>query len=296
MSDNQGGSFLSEAAASPVDGTPSGDAPVAPPTNGADTSVQSVLDGPPEWAPAKYWDAEKKSVRYEDMGRGYMNLEKLLGREKVPVPSDQEDRDGWDRWYKASGRPEKPDDYEFKSPELPKDLPYDGETEKTFRTWAHVNGLNKQQAANLYDGYVSQQLERHAAWHKAQQDHRRELETNLAREYGNKLESVKQSAGMIIRENADPEFHQYLSESGLGNDPRMVRFLAKIGSRMTGETKLKGAPQPQAQPQDFQRAIADFRDKHKEALFNKNHPNHDIRVKEFNKLFEGAYGNEPFAR
>lgn len=294
-----GGSFLAEAAAEQEDGTPAAGArenAAAAPVDGAQEAINGVIDGPPEWAPKKYWDAEKKSVNVEELSKGYSNLEKLLGREKVPVPTDEEDQDGWDRWFKASGRPESPDKYQFKEPELPEDLPYDKEAEANFRTWAHLNGLNQKQANNLYDGYVKTQLERHVAWHNDQKQRRQELEHNLQREFGNRLDAVKQRAGLVVRENADPEFHQFLNESGLGNDPRMIRFMAKVGEKLTGETKLQGRAQPAAQPQDYDRAIADFRDKHKEALFDANHPNHAVRVKEFNKLFEGAYGTEPFQR
>jgi hypothetical protein len=297
---NEGGSFLAEAAgaADAGNGTPAdGGMGNAAPVDGANEAIEDAMDGPPEWAPKKYWNPDKRQLEVEELAKGYVNLEKLLGREKVPLPTDDEDQEGWERVYKAIGRPEKPDEYQFNSPELPEDLPYDKEAEQNFRTWAHVNGLNKKQAANLYDGYVKHQLERHAAWHKQQQDYRRELEGNLQREYGNKLESVKQRAGLIIRENADPEFHQYLTESGLGNDPRMVRFLDRVGQKLVGETKLKGTPKvAEAEPQDYQRAIADYREKHKEALFNRDHPNHELRVKEFNRLFEGAFGTEPANR
>lgn len=301
MSNETAGSFLAEAAGAVEDegGTPAAGADHAAraPVDGADEALGEAVDGPPEWAPKKYWNADKRQLEVEELAKGYSNLEKLLGREKVPLPTDDDDRDGWERWFKAAGRPDKPDEYQFEAPELPQDLPYDKEAETNFRTWAHVNGLSKKQAANLYDGYVKHQLERHAGWHKQQQEYRRELEGNLQREYGNKLESVKQRAGMIIRENADPEFHQYLTESGLGNDPRMVRFLDRVGQKLTGETKLKGTPKTASpEPQDYQRAIADYREKHKEALFNRDHPNHELRVKEFNKLFEGAFGNEPANR
>lgn len=294
MSNAQGGSFLAEAASSaPVNGTPAEGGTSAPPADGAQAAVQDAIDGPPEWAPKKYWDPEKKQVRVEELGRGYASLEKLLGREKVPLPADDDDKEGWERWWKATGRPDSPDGYEFKAPELPQDLPYDKESEQNFRTWAHVNGLSKKQANNLYEGYVKHQIERHAGWSKEQQNYRNELEIKLQREYGNKLDAVKQRAGMVVRENADPEFHEFLNSTGLGNDPRMIRFMDKIGQKITGDTRLKGAPPQQAQPQDFQRAIADFRDKHKDALYDKDHPNHAIRVTEYNKLFEGAYGTDP---
>lgn len=297
-----GGSFLGEAAAAVEDqegGTPAAgarDDAAAAPGFGAEDAVRDTMDGPPEWAPRKYWDDEKRQLRVEEMAKGYQNLEKLLGREKVPVPADDDDRDGWERWFKATGRPDKPDEYQFQEPELPEDLPYDKEAETNFRTWAHLNGLNQKQANNLYDGYVKHQLERHVAWHNTQKQQRQELDHALEREYGNKLPAVKQNVGALIKANADPEFYEYLDSTGQGNDPRMLRFLYRISQRLQGETKLVGSVKPAPAPQDYEKAIADFRDKHKEALFNAEHPNHAVRVKEFNKLFEGAYGTDPFTR
>lgn len=294
MSEGAGGSFLADAAAAaPAEnGTPAAQGA----QSGDAAAIADAQNAPPEWAPAKYWDAEKREVRTQDLGKAYINLEKLLGREKVPVPTDDDDKDGWERWYAASGRPEAPDKYEFNRPELPPDLPYDEDTEKNFRTWAHINGLSKKQATNLYDGFVKTQIERHAGWAQQQKQQRGELEASLQREFGNRLESVKSAAGLAIRENADPEFHAYLNETGLGNDPRMIRFMAKVGAKLTGETKLKGAPAPAPNVTDYKAAIADYREKHKEALFNRDHPNHELRAKEYSRLFEGAYGTEPANR
>jgi hypothetical protein len=44
--------------------------------------LQDVQDGPPEGIPLKYWDAENREVRVDEMAQGYNNLEKLLGTEK----------------------------------------------------------------------------------------------------------------------------------------------------------------------------------------------------------------------
>lgn len=289
MSEGAGGSFLSEAAAAapPMEnGTPAAGAVVgAAPVNGAAPADDAI----PEWVPKKYWDAEKKSARVEDLGRAYTNLEKLLGREKIPVPVDENDEEGWQRWYNAAGRPEAPDKYEFQRPELPPDLPYDEDTEKAFRAWSHSNGLSKKQAKNLYEGFVKTQIERHAGWAKEQQQRKAELEAGLQREYGGKLESVKAQAGSVVREFADPEFREFLDQSQLGNDPRMIRFMAKVGAKMQGETRLKGAPPAAPDIKDYKTAIADFREKHKDALFDRDHPNHALRVQEYTRLFQGAH-------
>lgn len=295
MSEETGGSFLSEAAtaAQPVEnGTPAAVAMGTAPAKG----VEPAQDEIPDWVPKKYWDAEKKSARVEDLGRSYINLEKLLGREKIPIPVDDNDEEGWQRWYNAAGRPETPDKYEFQRPELPPELPYDEDTEKAFRAWSHSNGLSKKQAKNLYDGFVKKQIEHHAGWAKEQQQRKAEREAGLQREHGAKLESVKAQAGSAMREFADPEFHEFLNESQLGNDPRMIRFMVKVGAKMQGETRLKGAPPSAPDVKDYNTAIADFRERHKDALFNRDHPNHALRVQEYTKLFQGAHGDDPANR
>lgn len=260
------------------------------PVDGAQAAIQGALDAPPEWAPPKFWDPEKKAVRSEDLGKAYQNLEKLLGREKIPVPTADDDEEGWQRWYAASGRPEAPDNYEFKRPELPADMPYDDELEKSFKTFAHVNGLNKKQAAALYEGYAKTQMERHAAYSTQQKQAVSQVETALRREYGNTYEQAVGQAKAALAQYADAEYLQFLEQSGQGNDPRVIRAWIKVGKEMSGDTKLRGNVQPAAQPADLERAIADFRTQHSEAMFKKDHPDHDRRVKEYSKLFEARFG------
>lgn len=261
-------------------------APQAAPGSAAE-AVQGVVDGPPEWAPSKFWDGERKSIKVEDLGRGYQNLEKLLGREKVPVPTSDEDEEGWQRWYAASGRPEAPDKYEFKRPDkLPDGLDYDEDTETEFRQWAHINGLNKKQANNLYEGYVKRQIERQSAYSTHIKQARATVESDMRREFGAQYEGKVKLAQSALSKYADPEYLRYLDESGRGNDPREIRAWIRVGEELSGSTKLKGTPAAEAAPEDLDRAISDFRLKHKDGLHQKDHPDHDRLVREYNKLFE----------
>lgn len=285
MSDNQGSSILTADVPAGAGGNP------APQLNAAQQALADAQEANdiPEYIPAKFWDKDRKTAKIEDMGRSYQSLEKLLGREKVPVPTSEDDDEGWNRWYAAMGRPEDPEKYEFKRPDLPNDLPYDEDTEKAFRNWAHKNGLNKKQANNLYDAFVKTQVERHAAYNDHQKQSRAKIEIDLRREYGNGYDGKVNLAKTAIREFADPDYLAWLDESGMGNDPRMIRAWIKVGEKMTGETQLRGKPVAEAQPADLDRAIADFRDKFKEALWNKDHPNHEQRNKELRKLYETRF-------
>lgn len=292
MSLDEGGSTILTEGAAPAGagGNPAGGAQSAAPADGAQAAIQQAQNGPPEYIPAKFWDADKKAPKIEDLGKSYQNLEKLLGREKVPAPLGDEDQEGWDRWYRASGRPDKADDYEFERPAaLPKGIDYDEATEKSFREWAHINGLNKKQAKNLYDGYVKSQVERAAEYEKYQTQAQSQARDSLQREYGAQYDAKMARAKAALGKYADPDYFKFLNESGQGNDPRMIRAWIKIGEEMAGDERLKGAAAPSAAPADLDRAIADFRQRHEKALFSKEHPDHDVRVREYNKLFEARY-------
>jgi len=284
----EAGSLLTEAPS--ASGNPTPDAP----RNAAQEALATAQEQNdiPEWAPEKFWDRERKTVKAEDLGRSYKNLEKLLGTEKVPRPTSDDDEEGWERWYKASGRPDSEDKYEFKRPELPPDLPYDEEAEKNFRTWAKANGLNKRQAANLYEAYAKTQMERHAAYHTGQKQARAQIEQNLRREHGGQYEAKVNLARQAIREFADPDYMKWLDETGAGNDPRVIRSWIRVGEKMSGPTKLHGAPVADRNETDLKTAISNFREKHAEALWKKEHPDHDLRVREYNKLFQALYPDQ----
>lgn len=80
--------------------------PGGAPPSGDWLSALGVAD--PEvssWATSKGWKSPADALV------SHRNLEKLLGSEKIPVPKDANDAEGWDRFYKAAGRPDAPDGY-----------------------------------------------------------------------------------------------------------------------------------------------------------------------------------------
>ena len=259
------------------------------PPNGADAAIQAVLDGPPEYIPAKYWDADKKTAKLEDLGRGYQSLEKMLGRDRIPVPTGDDDVEGWQRWAVANGRPEKPDEYEFERPVLPEDLPYDEGAEQVLRQLAHSNGMNKKQAKNFYNDLVKFQIERHASYHQHQKQAKAEVSADILREHGAQYERVVADAQTALKHFGDEETFQELNATGLGNHRGLLRMLSRVGREMTGDTQIKGRPAPQAQPADLDRAIAEFRSAHHKVLFDNQHPDHARRTKEYDELFDRRY-------
>lgn len=290
-----GSSFLASVAPA---GAPQGDggnpagAAASAPVSEAQAALQSQLDGPPEWAPEKFWDKEKKTVKVEDLGKSYKNLEQLLGREKIPVVQDWENPEEVTRWAIANGRPEAPDKYEFKRPDLPEGMTYADELEKSFRQRAFEAGFNPRQATAMYEFGVKQRLEEHTQYQQMRKETRQQLEQSLERTYGRQLPDVKQTAGAVMSKFMTPELKQMLDESGYGDHPAMVDFVYKVGKASMGDTRLVGTrePQRQAQTQDFDAAIANYRAQHKEALFDPQHPNHRRASAGLEELYKRKHG------
>lgn len=130
---------------------------------------QPVTPPPPAAAPAAPPAAAPKDWRehldpsiasdstladFKDPGevvKSYVHLRKMIGRDKVPVPSDDAPQEQWDAFYERTGRPKEAKGYELKKPaDLPDWYQYRGETESAFADIAHKNGLNKKQAQEVW--------------------------------------------------------------------------------------------------------------------------------------------------
>jgi hypothetical protein len=283
MSEDTGATFLT-AGGTPQPETQEGEAQEGAPNGHANGEANG--DARPEWLPEKFYVDGKPD--YENLGKNYLSLEKLLGSEKVPVPKSDDDQEAWDRWYGAV-RPKEAKDYAFEKPaDLPQNF-YDETAEEAFRSWAHQNGLSKRQAANLHKAYVSTNLERHQAWETAKRSERAKLQTDLMREHGGQYEGFAKTAQATMHKYGDPEFNKYLEESGLGNHPAMIRFMGRVGKDMMGDRALKGSPRPEVNMGDLDQQISEFRKKHDEALRDRGNPDHDRLVTQMHALYSKRF-------
>jgi hypothetical protein len=257
-------------------------------TNGTATATPQ---GRPDWFPQKYWKDDRPD--HEGLAKGYASLEKLLGSEKIPVVSNWEDQEAANRWYKAAGRPDDAKGYEFSKPEKLPDGFYDDTAEASFRDWAFQNGLSKRQAASLHENYVKANLERVNAYQEQQRTQRERLKGDLIREHGAAYEGFSKGATAAVTRYADPDFKAWLDETGLGDDPRMVRVFGRIGKDMMGDTALRGQPKVEVNTADLEKQIGEYRDKYSKELYDKTHPEHARHVAAFNKLFSLRYPEPP---
>src|SRR3990167_9967125 len=93
-------------------------------------------------------DASLKDIKdLTGLAKGYVSAQKLIGS-KINIPKEG-DEAAWNDLYGKLGRPESPDKYQVKRPELPKEMGYDENAEKQFLPVAHKIGLNGKQVDAL---------------------------------------------------------------------------------------------------------------------------------------------------
>lgn len=234
--------------------------------------------------------------KFTDLGafaKSYVNLERMLGAEKIPRPKGDFDPTAteWQMYLDAGGRPKDASEYKFEEAKLPDGLPYDKGLEDKFKSAAHMAGLNNKQAAMLRDMFAAYQAETFTAAQRDYQVGRQEAEQALQKELGQAYEPTVNAAKAALKEYADDKFVNWLNESGMGNHPEIVRVFGKIGKEMLGDSKLKtGTDGAFNTPGDYKKAAEEYRLKYADALFNNMHPEHKIRSEELWKLTQKAFG------
>ena len=161
-----------------------------------------------------------------NLARSYVNAQRLIGSDKVPLPKNPTEED-LDNIYSKLGRPETPQGYE---------LPVDGnviteEVAAQYADIAHNLRLTPQQAQGVLDYYKStvQQTSEGLAEQAEQQAEQTTAE--LQKEWGQAFEQKVTAAKEIVDQFAGPELLQMKLEDGtlIGNHPTFIKAFAAMG-------------------------------------------------------------------
>ena len=177
--------------------------------------------------------------------QSYGELEKLLGHEKVPIPKDVNDVEGWNRLSKALGVPDKAEGYGLADASIPKDLADMGLTlnKNEFAEVMHAHKVPPATVKGIWDIYQKKAI---SAYQNAMQEQQKSLTTTinaLRGEWGDAYDTNIELGQMVINKfSVDQGMNDYLT-AVLSKDPRGIKFLAKIGDQFAenkvGEFQMK---------------------------------------------------------
>jgi len=197
-------------------------------------------------------DAElvKLLSRYErgipDLSKAVAELEKKASR--PAVPDEKASAEEWAAYRKAIGVPEKPTEYKLEKGPAPKGMEIPDGAEKALRETAHKLGLTQDQASALFKWYQIQRLQefRDAVVEAktTREKTEAELKAELKGNYNQEIAYMQRAVERYFKDprtKADLGLADLFSQSGLGNDKRVIRMFARIGRDMAEHGFVEGS-------------------------------------------------------
>ncbi|MDA7891216.1 hypothetical protein N9B14_01495 [Akkermansiaceae bacterium] len=161
----------------------------------------------------------------ENLARSYVNAQKLIGADKIPLPVNPTDED-LDRIYDRLGRPASPTEYGIHADGniITEDLVAE------YSDIAHKLRLTPEQAKGVLDYYKSSVEQTDSAALEMVEEARESTVSTLRQEWGRAFDQKVEAAATVAQEFASPDmFNLELSDgSKLGDNVEFIKAFAKI--------------------------------------------------------------------
>lgn len=227
-----------------------------------------------------------------DLVKSYVSQQALVGKDKIPLPGEKATEEDWNIVFDRLGRPKTAEEYKFADIQAPEGFPDIAEKVKVFKTIAHKLGILPKQAEGLFSWFVGANIQEYTDYMTGREQEIKVAETTLRKEWGKAYEQNIALAKKVLSAYGDKEIAALLDE-GLGNDPRILRIFAKIGSKM-GEDGIIGKggtfmKTPEEAKAEIAKIMGEAQSDPKHPYVNKGHPEHAIMVQKMADLSALAY-------
>jgi hypothetical protein len=231
-----------------------------------------------------------------DLAKSWVEAQKLIGRDKIPVPGEKATKEDWDMVFERLGRPKDKDGYTLPELQTPEGFPAaNKEFMDTFKQKAHELGMLPQQVNELYKWYMDQSVNEFNQHNQSRIQERGKAETTLRKAWGKAFEQNFTIAEQAVNKYGTPKFINKLKQSGMNNDPDMIQFIADMAKNFS-EDKIAGRPQGLTlSPEEAIARIAQMKAEGlgnpKHPMNDKRHPEQEIWKAKWKEAHEMAYPN-----
>jgi len=166
------------------------------------------------------------------LGKNYVNAQSLIGQKRLAAPQPQWTPEQFGQFYDEIGRPKKAEEYTVPKLELPAGTQLDEGMVAEARKQFHAAGLTSKQfetVLGLYGNVLKGSVERATTEASGK---RLEAENALKAEWGDKFGQNVDLAKAALSKFGEPGLIEYLDQTGLGNDPRLIKLLSKVSQGM----------------------------------------------------------------
>ena len=228
----------------------------------------------------------EKFTEIDALAKSYINATKMIGQDKIVIPTKNSGQEAWDEAYAKLGRPESPDKYAL---DAKSDVvPFDETAIKSFAEQSHKLGLNNKQAQGILEFYKNN-MEGTAQQSKIDTETAQaQAEQQLRQEWGRDFDGKVKQAGALAKANINPEVLDMQLQDGtrIGDHPEIIKGFAKIAGMMS-EDKILGTESENVDTsKDIESEISALSNDKNGPYWNRNHPDHDKVVQQVYTLRE----------
>lgn len=224
--------------------------------------------------------------------KNYVNAEKLIGSKRLALPGENATEEELNAFYAALGRPESHEKYDLKYPD-DHPIKMSPEMEKFARQMFFKAGLSSKQARELFDSYNQYMKEEYTRVTAAREADLQKRMDELVAEFGGpEMFTRRVEAAKRLVDQTSPEFKKWLDDTGLANEPMLIREFAKFGVKLFEDSAVGGSAGTFGMtPAEAKAKIADlYQDKDFQKAYNDNaNPGHVGAIEKMNTLFKLAY-------
>ena len=217
--------------------------------------------------------------------KSFVHSQRKMGADKTVLPNKNSTKEEWLQLYQKLGLPSEFDEYSFEKPE---GASFDEHFDKSFRERAYENNLLPDQAQAMYEFITNETQGRMSAAQEEQANQAEAALNALKQEWGDAFDRELGVAKLAVKEFGGDDFINYLNESGLGDNPNLIKVFSNIGKQYFKEDTFKTESKPAygLSPQEASEKIKAIQTNYDGPYYNKAHPEHNKIVNEMSKLFE----------
>ena len=228
----------------------------------------------------------EKFTEIDALAKSYINATKMIGQDKIVIPTKNSGQEAWDEAYAKLGRPESADKYAL---DVKSDVvPFDETAIKSFAEQSHKLGLNNKQAQGILEFYKNN-MEGSAQQAKIDTETAQsQAEQQLRQEWGRDFEGKVKQAGALAKANINPEVLDMTLSNGtrLGDHPEIIKGFAKIANMMSEDNIVATESENVNTVADIETEISAITNDTDGPYWNKQHPDHDKVVQQVYTLRE----------
>ena len=228
----------------------------------------------------------EKFTEIDALAKSYINATKMIGQDKIVIPTKNSSQEAWDEAYAKLGRPETADKYAL---DAKSDVvPFDETAIKSFAEQSHKLGLNNKQAQGILEFYKNN-MEGSAQQAKIDTETAQsQAEQQLRQEWGRDFEGKVKQAGALAKANINPEVLDMTLSNGtrLGDHPEIIKGFAKIANMMSEDKIVSTESENVNTVTDIETEISAITNDTDGPYWNKQHPDHDKVVQQVYTLRE----------